>query len=262
VITPPDPTIDTHPTNPSPSTSASFTFSDADSTALFKCSLDGAPFSSCTSPASYTGLAPFDHTFKVKATDSTGTYESTNATSFTWTIQYIVFDGSPGTGAPPSTLGGFTMTAFGLDSQAIGAGVPGVTDPAGAITFSTSLKHDRIGNGWNTWSNGYTGDVYDTCFTQPGPSCAAADPSQVTINLPTGTGAFYIYAEPNNLTTFHVTATAQDGTTSAPVDVTGNGGAKYFGFYGVGGAKVESITITADDPLGFAVGEFGIAPAA
>jgi hypothetical protein len=44
--------------------------------------------------------------------------------------------------------------------------------------------------------------------------------------------------------------------------VNGNGGARYFGFYGVGGATVSSITVTTNDPLGFAVGEFGIAPAA
>jgi hypothetical protein len=257
VITPPDPTITSPPSNPTSSTSASFTLNDADSTALFKCQLDGGGYSSCTSPATYTGLAPGSHTFQVKATDSTGTYESTNAASYTWTIQYIVFDGSPGTGAPPSTLGGFTMSPFGADSQpscgAPGSSVTSVTGPTGAIGFNQAVNHDIAGLCWATWSNGYTGDVYGTD--------TSTDVSSVTITLPANTGAFAFYAEPNQLAVLTITATSVGGTTSGPVSVDGNGGAKYFGFYGVGGAKVASITVTTNDPLGFAVGEFGIAAA-
>ena len=69
----------------------------------------------------------------------------------------IVFDGSPGAGAPPATLGPYTMTPFGLDPQTIGVNVPGVSDPAGTIGFTPDLNHDRIGQGWATWSHGYTG---------------------------------------------------------------------------------------------------------
>jgi hypothetical protein len=258
VITPPDPTITNPPSNPSSSTSASFTLSDADSTALFKCQLDGGGYSSCTSPATYTGLAPGSHTFDVKATDSTGTYESTNAASYTWTIQYIVFDGSPGTAAPPSTLGGFTMTGFGTDSQpscgAVGSSVTGVTGPTGAISFDQAVNHDIAGQCWATWSHGYAGDVYGTE--------ASTDVSSVTITLPAGTPAFYLYSEPNSFADLTITATSADGTTSGPVTVNGNAGAKYFGFYGVGGATLTSITVTSDDANGFAVGEFGIAPPA
>ncbi len=258
VITPPDPTITANPPNPSNSTSASFSFTDADSTALFKCQLDGGGYSSCTSPATYTGLAPGSHTFDVKATDSTATYESTNAATYTWTIQYIVFDGSPGTGAPPSTLGGFTMTGFGTDSQpscgAVGSSVTGVTGPTGAISFDQAVNHDIAGLCWATWSHGYAGDVYGTE--------ASTDVSSVTITLPAGTPAFYLYAEPNSFADLTITATSADGTTSGPVTVNGNAGAKYFGFYGVGGATLTSITVTSDDANGFAVGEFGIAPPA
>jgi hypothetical protein len=189
----------------------------------------------------------------------TGTACTPTCTGASCVTPDIIFDGSPGTAGPPPTLGPYAMTAFGADPQPLGS-VSGVNDPAGTISFSTPLNHDRIGQGWATWSHGYTGDVYDTCFT--GAGCAAADPSTVTINLPAGTQAFYFYAEPNNLSPFTITAMAQDGTTSGPVTVDGNGGARYFGFYGVGGATLASITITADDPLGFAVGEFGISPAA
>jgi hypothetical protein len=177
----------------------------------------------------------------------------------------ITFDGSPGTGAPPSTLGPYAVTAFGPDPQPVCNFDPStqtftpamtsvVSDPAGTITFDEQLNHDRIGihpNCWATWSNGYPGDVYDT--TQ------STDVNQVTVTLPSGTDAFYFYAEPNLQTTFTMTATAQDGTTSGPITVDGTGGARYFGFYGTRGATIASITVTADpNAQGFAVGEFGI----
>jgi hypothetical protein len=159
----------------------------------------------------------------------------------------LVFDGSPGTGAPPSTLGPYTMKAFGADSQPLDTDVSGVSGPTGEVSFSPALEHDQIGNGWATWSNGYTGDVY-----------ATGSAESATVTLPAGTDAFYLYAEPDEFETFTVTATAQDGTSSGPVNVEGESGATYFGFYGTGGATVSTITITTEGD-DFAIGEFGIA---
>jgi hypothetical protein len=176
---------------------------------------------------------------------------SVNCTGSTCTTPTITFDGSPGTGPPPSTLGPYTMTPFGPDDRALGGSVSTVPDPAGTIGFTPALKHDRIGQGWATWSHEYTGDVYDTT--------GAADKTQATITLPAGTNAFYFYAEPQQFALLTIQATAQDGTTSGPVEVQGQAGAQYFGFYGTGGATLSSITVATDDPTGFAVGEFGIA---
>ncbi len=177
------------------------------------------------------------------------------------TTPEIVFDGIPGTGAPPSTLGPYEMTPFGADPQPSCSGegsfVTSVEDPAGTITFDEALEHATITNPetatgcWQTWSNGYLGDVYRTD--------TASNPNQVTITLPPGTNAFYLYGEPNVLSPVSMTATSQDGTTSGPVTVDGNGGARYFGFYGTGGATIASVTVTADPGAeGFAIGEFGI----
>jgi hypothetical protein len=263
VITPPDPSITAKPSDPSTSTSPSFSFNDADSSVSFECQIDGGGYTGCTSPQNYT-LSAGPHTFDVKAVSGDATAKS-GATSYTWTIQYIVFDGSPGTGAPPSTLGPYSMTAFGADSQAVctysgsatTAMTTSVSDPAGTIGFDQALNHDHIGSlppeCWQTWSNGYTGDVYDTLYS--------LSKTQATITLPVGTNAFYFYAEPNAFSILHVTATAQDGTTSTPVAVNGNGGATYLGFYQLGGATLSSITVMTDDTSGFAVGEFGIAVA-
>ena len=159
----------------------------------------------------------------------------------------IVFNGSPGTGSPPATLGGYPMTAFGADSRPLNTDVTTVTSPIeGNVAFNPALEHEQVGNGWATWSNGYTGDVY------------FAGGSSVALTLPAGTTAFYLYAEPNEFESFDVSATAQDGTTSGPVSVYGDAGAQYFGFYGTSGDTIETITVSNADPQGFAVGEFGI----
>jgi len=160
----------------------------------------------------------------------------------------ITFDGSPGTGAPPPTLGSYNMKPFGSDPQPLGTDVPGVTLPSGhgTVGFTPALEHLQVGNGWNTWSNGYTGDVY---YTGGG--------SSMTFTLPAGTSAFYFYAEPNPYATFEITATAQDGTTSGPIPVNGFASAQYFGFYTDGSVALKSIEV--DSQTSFAVGEFGIA---
>jgi hypothetical protein len=183
---------------------------------------------------------------------SSGSTVSTgfNCTGTTCTQGSIAFDGSPGTAAPPATLGPYTMTPFGDDGRPEFDMVSDVPDPAGTIGFSPSLSHRQVPGSWATWSHGYTSDVYFT----GGP--------QITITLPAGTKAFYFYAEPEQFAVFSVQATAQDGTTSGPIPVQGEGGAQYFGFYGTGAATLASITVTTADPSGFAVGEFGINPAA
>jgi Ca2+-binding RTX toxin-like protein len=160
----------------------------------------------------------------------------------------VVFDGSPGTAAPPSTLGPFTMTGFPADGRPEFSSVTDVTGPTGTVGFSPALDHRVVPSSWNTWSHGYTSDVYFN--TTSGPT---------VLSLPAGTDAFYLYAEPDAFDTFDVTATSQDGTTSGTIPVTGDSGAKYFGFYGTGGDKVATITISSTDSSGFAVGEFGIA---
>jgi hypothetical protein len=164
----------------------------------------------------------------------------------------IAVDTSPGTAAPPSTLGPYTMTPFAPDGRPLDTQVTSVAAPAGAaggLQFDRALLHARIGFGWGTWSHGYTGDVYWTDTED-----------QVVMTLPQNTQAFYFYVEPNEQSIHNVTATASDGTTSGPVAVNGFGGAKYFGFYTTNGSTLSTITVDVDPAaVGFAVGEFGIA---
>jgi hypothetical protein len=162
----------------------------------------------------------------------------------------IVYDGSPGTNAPPSALGTCTMTAFGVDNRPTSTNVTYVTAPGGGdVTFSVPLEHLKVGSGWATWSHGYTGDVY-----------WIPNSSQVTLTLPANTYAFSFYGEPDNHAIFVVTATANDGTTSGPVSVDGDGGAQYFGFYSTSSsAPLVSVTVSTSDSDGMAIGEFTIA---
>ncbi len=80
---PPAPSITSYPSNPSTSTSASFTFTDSQSGVSFKCSLDSSSFSTCTSGITYTPLAEASHTFKVEAVSGTTT---SSATPYTWSV--------------------------------------------------------------------------------------------------------------------------------------------------------------------------------
>ena len=77
--TPPQSTIDSGPSGTVGSTSASFTFSSDEAGSTFECSLDGSPFSACTSPKDYTNLSGGSHTFEVRATDAAGNVDTTPA---------------------------------------------------------------------------------------------------------------------------------------------------------------------------------------
>lgn len=169
----------------------------------------------------------------------------------------IVFDGSPGVSPPPTTLGPYTMQGFPTDPTEEGTDVTSVDGPTGQITFDQQLQHDLVGGYWQTWSNGYTGDVYED-------DAALADGTsyEITITLPPNTGAFYLYAEPDIFEDFDMTATAQDGTTSGDESVYGNSGAQYFGFWTTCGNSLSAIQVTdTGGDQAMAMGEFGIAPA-
>jgi hypothetical protein len=162
----------------------------------------------------------------------------------------VVFDGSPGTAAPPPTLGGYAMTPFPLDSRPVVSAVTSVPTPlGGSVAFTSTVIHARVPTSFLTWSHGYTGDVY------------FRDGLTVTLSLPSGTKAFYFYANPNNPVTHTITAVAQDGTTSGPITILPTAGvaANYFGFSATGTDTLSSITVTTSvGATGFGVGEFGI----
>jgi hypothetical protein len=82
--TPPETTIDSGPSGLVWSSSASFAFSSNEPDATFECSLDGADYSSCTSPKRYAVLSAQEHTFSVRAIDGIGNVDPTPARRSWW----------------------------------------------------------------------------------------------------------------------------------------------------------------------------------
>jgi parallel beta-helix repeat protein len=101
-------------------TAASFTFSADESGSTFECSLDGAPFAECTSPIELTGLAPGDHTFRVRATDAAGNTDDSPA-AHAWTVEAPADTTAPETtvssGPPASTSETTASIAFGSSEE-------------------------------------------------------------------------------------------------------------------------------------------------
>ncbi len=166
------------------------------------------------------------------------------------TRQSIGFTDAPGTAAPPARLGLDAMTVVPATCSTLGKNTSSFSTPLGNVNLSPASKCEKIGDGWSTWSNGYTGYVYwdDVHY---GAS------NLLTLTLPAKTNAFYLYAEPDAFGTYNVVAIS--GTvTSGPVQVSGTSGAKYIGFFGqTATTYIAKIKIEVDDD--FAIGEFGIA---
>lgn len=105
--TPPETTVTSAPSGSIASTSATVSFS-ASEAASFTCSLDGATFASCASPASYAGLPQGSHTVSVRATDVAGNVDATPATA-RWTVDTVAPD-TRFTAVPASTTTSRTAT--------------------------------------------------------------------------------------------------------------------------------------------------------
>jgi hypothetical protein len=175
----------------------------------------------------------------------------------------IVFDGSPGVGAPPAKLGGYYMTRLpGTDSACDFATVNSVSfGGTPLVQFNKPMYHDVAmclsGGFGQGGGNNYpiTGDVwFPTDYSQ-----------SVTMTLPVGTSAFYFYVEGQLCGT--ETVQAFSGSTSSPVYTvntdcySGNPSLPhFFGFYSATGSGLTQITVTTppgvDGPI---IGEFAIA---
>ena len=150
--TAPDTTISGGPSGTVTDTTASFTFS-ATETATFECRLDGAAWSSCTSPKGYTALASGAHTFDVRATDAAGNADATPA-SRTWTIQAPASPPPP----PPSSSNDAFANATTLSgaSGSTTATTVGMTKEPGEPSHAGNAGGHSI---WFAWTAPATGSV-------------------------------------------------------------------------------------------------------
>ena len=104
---PPPPAISGGPANPTTATDATFALSSSEAQVAFQCQFDGGPFSSCSSPATFTGLTMIPHAFSVRAIDPAGNIGA--ATSYGWTII-----ASRDTTAPGEVLGLKRTVGYGI----------------------------------------------------------------------------------------------------------------------------------------------------
>ena len=149
---------------------------------------------------------------------------------------------------PPTTLGPYEMTPFGPDDRPTPAWVASVPSPLGGeVVFSASMLHRRYGESGAEWSYDLPPDYYS----------ALSFPSEITLELPPQTRAFYLYAGHDLDSSSYVTATADDGTSIGQwVDLYTF--PAYFGFYVDDPAEtISSITVTVEASLN--IGVFGVA---
>ena len=147
--TAPDTTIDSHPSDPSNSSSASFAFSGAGAGGSFECKLDAGAFSACTSPQAYSSLAEGSHTFSVRAIDAAGNVDPTPA-SFTWTIDTAAPDTA--IDSHPSDPSNSSSASFAFSGAGAGGSFECKLD-AGAFSACTSPQaYSSLAEGSHTFS--------------------------------------------------------------------------------------------------------------
>lgn len=140
--TAPDTSITAQPSADSNTDSATFEFSADEAVDRFECSIDGAAFSTCTSPLNLSGLDEEGHTFAVRAVDVAGNVDATPAT-YTWNVDTKAPDG-PVIASPTE----------GQQTNDVTPTVSGTAEPNSTVTIY--LDGNPIGtvnvNGAGNWS--------------------------------------------------------------------------------------------------------------
>ncbi len=225
----PDTLITANPTDPSNSSSASFSFTGTDTggtgVASFECQLDGGGYTACTSPKSYTGLSDGSHTFQVRAVDNAGNTDASPA-SYTWVIDTAPPDTSI-TANPPITTNS-TSASFSFTGTDTGTGVASFECKldAGAFAACTSSKnYAGLADGSHTFQVRAVDGIGNADPTPASYTWTVdTDPPDVTINQAAG------QSDPANGMgiTIHFTAVFNEpvtGFTNGDVTLGGTAGA-------------------------------------
>ncbi|MFP2957252.1 Ig-like domain-containing protein [Myxococcus sp. 1LA] len=154
----PDTSIVSGPSGTTNSANATFTFNASESPVTYECSLDGAAFTACTSPAAFTNLVDGSHTFSVRARDAAGNVDATPATR-TWSVDTTAPDTTIVSGPSGMTNSADASFAFNANESPVtyecsldGAAFTACTSPAaysnlsqGSHTFAVRAR-DAAGN--------------------------------------------------------------------------------------------------------------------
>jgi calcineurin-like phosphoesterase family protein len=219
-VAPAAPVISSRPADPSTFTSATFVFADSDPSATFRCSLDGATASTCSSPKSYSTLSDGTHSFAVTAKDTAG--NSSPQTAASWRI-----DSTP---PPAPTISSATPDASGANASfSFGDSDPTATfrcsiDNSAFAACTTPAGVGALSDGTHVWGV----RAVDTVGNQ---SSAATETWTSATTAPTetqwfGNGSFE-------------SGTAGWGATSATLGIVGDGNV---------GPSAAKITLAATPP--------------
>lgn len=210
---PPAPTILSGPSNPSSSTSATFTFTDGTAGVGFRCSLDGAAYSSCSSGTSYGSLEDGTHTFRVTARN--GSSPDSKATSYTWVIDTgtgeHALGGPSTTNRPPRIELTFPAdgTRYQLASWAAGCvpsppGICGlVTDSVAVTSVTVSIRQQSTGLFWDGLKFGAPAERFEVATLRH-------------VRTDTTGWNYALSLPPNGVYDLHVVATDALGNTTVP----------------------------------------------
>ena len=146
---PPTPTIDSTPPNPSATGTATLSFSDADPLATFRCQIDGAAFSLCTSPATYSGLGDGQHTFGVKAVDVLSNESA--VVSYTWSVDTTP-PPAPTITAQPSNPSNDSSPVFQFADTEGGVSFRCKLDSGGFAACASPVAYTGQGDGGHTFT--------------------------------------------------------------------------------------------------------------
>src|SRR5207237_415554 len=118
----------------------------------FQCSLDGAAFTVCASPKSYTGLTAGWHVFRVRAVDRAGNVDASPETAY-WYVNVATDTTPPETTitAQPSALTSPTGATFTFSSEA-GAKFACKLDAAGYTSCNSPTGLSGLKDGSHTFS--------------------------------------------------------------------------------------------------------------
>jgi hypothetical protein len=123
---PPAPAITARPADQTDASTATFAFTDAEAGVSFQCRLDGAAAAACSSPASFSGLLPGQHTFSISARDGAGNVSAVASTAWTVLPPAPVI-----ASAPPSSTN--------LTSASFAFGQPLSSPPMTGVTYQCAL---------------------------------------------------------------------------------------------------------------------------
>jgi M6 family metalloprotease-like protein len=130
-------------------TTASFSFTSTESGTSFECRIDSGSWGSCSTPASFSGLADGLHTFSVRARDYLGAIDTTPA-SVTWTIDTIPPETAMSSGPVSPTTA--TGASFAFSSADPGATFTCRLDAGSWTPCTTPTAYNNIPVGEHTFS--------------------------------------------------------------------------------------------------------------